>query len=152
MSNLFNEMMEEISEKDIKIADLEAKLTESENKVYELQTKLNLKEHAPAFCSLAGRDCEVLGKVDQLKQQLEEEKNRSKKLNHEAQKYYEDAYCNNFQNQKAIAELEKVKTLFKEEFKDKWLEDCGIDYYEWSNYDTAITIIDQQIAQLKGEK
>ena len=51
-------------------ADLEAKLAESENKFYELQTKLNLKEYAPAFCSLTGGDCETLGKVDQLKQQL----------------------------------------------------------------------------------
>ena len=55
-----------------KITDLEAKLAESENKIYELITKLNMKEYAPAFCSLAGRDCEALGKLDQLKQQLEE--------------------------------------------------------------------------------
>lgn len=55
-------------------------------------------------------------------------------------------------NQTAIAELEKVKTLFKEEFKDKWVEDCGIDYCEWSNYDTAINIIDQQITELEGGK
>lgn len=54
----------------------------------------------------------------QLKQQLvEKEKElaymtkQAKKFNNEAQKYYEDAYCNSFQNQKAIAELEKVKNF-----------------------------------------
>lgn len=54
--------------------------------------------------------------IQQLKQQLvEKEKElvymtkQAKKFNNEAQKYYEDAYCNSFQNQKAIAELEKVE-------------------------------------------
>ena len=42
------------------IADLEAKLAESENKIYELMTKLNMKEYAPVFCRLAGRECEEL--------------------------------------------------------------------------------------------
>jgi septal ring factor EnvC (AmiA/AmiB activator) len=37
--------------------------------------------------------------IERLREQLAEEKNRNKKLNHEAQKYYEDAYCNGFQNQ-----------------------------------------------------
>ena len=55
-----------------RIADLEAKLAESENKIYELTTKLNMKEYAPVFCRLAGRECEELGTVDQLKQQLAE--------------------------------------------------------------------------------
>lgn len=50
----------------IEIADLEAKLAESERKNFELLTKLNLKEYAPAFCKLAGRDCEWLGKEKQL--------------------------------------------------------------------------------------
>ena len=55
---------------------------------------------------------------NQLKQQLvEKEKElaymtkQAKKFNNEAQKYYEDAYCNSFQNQKAIAELKKVKNF-----------------------------------------
>ena len=53
-----------------KISDLEAKLAESERKNFELLTKLNLKEYAPAFCTLADRDCEALGQVKKLKQQL----------------------------------------------------------------------------------
>lgn len=48
------------------LADLKAKLAESERKNFELLTKLNLKEYAPAFCKLAGRDCEWLGKEKQL--------------------------------------------------------------------------------------
>lgn len=51
------------------------------------------------------------------KQLVEKEKElaymtkQAKKFNNEAQKYYEDAYCNSFQNQKAIVELEKVKNF-----------------------------------------
>ena len=49
---------------------LEAKLAESERKNFELLTKLNLKEYAPAFCTLADRDCEALGQIEELKHQL----------------------------------------------------------------------------------
>lgn len=55
-----------IGDQSKEIADLEAKLAESERKNFELLTKLNLKEYAPAFCKLAGRDCEWLGKEKQL--------------------------------------------------------------------------------------
>ena len=54
------------------LAELEAKLAESERKNFELLTKLNLKEYAPAFCTLADRDCEALGQIERLKQQLAE--------------------------------------------------------------------------------
>lgn len=43
---------------------------------------------------------------------LTKEKERSKRLNYEAQKYYEDAYCNNFQNEKAITELNNILDTF----------------------------------------
>ena len=33
---------------------------------------------------------------------------QAKKFNNEAQKYYEDAYCNNYQNQKVIKELNSI--------------------------------------------
>ena len=56
--------------------------------------------------------------IANLKSKLAEEKNRNKKLNHEAQKYYEDAYCNGFQNQTAIAKLEKVVEFMKT--RDEW--------------------------------
>ena len=82
----------------------------------------------------------------QLKRQIAEKEKelaymikQAKKFNNEAQKYYEDAYCNSFQNQKAIAELEKVK---------EWLEPKYFDY-EQINYLTRI--IDNQIKELKGE-
>lgn len=82
----------------------------------------------------------------QLKQQLvEKEKElaymtkQAKKFNNEAQKYYEDAYCNSFQNQKAIAELEKVRTFITVN-------------NEPTGKMTAITrFINRQIKTLKGE-
>ena len=51
---------------------LKQQLAESERKNFELLTKLNLKEYAPAFCTLADRDCEALGQIEELKQQLAE--------------------------------------------------------------------------------
>lgn len=84
----------------------------------------------------------------QLKQQLvEKEKElaymtkQAKKFNNEAQKYYEDAYCNSFQNQKAITELEKVKkTLSAYVRADHIIWDFNVN-----------EVIDQQIKELKGE-
>ena len=61
-----------LNKQDKQIADLEAKLAESERKNFELLTKLNLKEYAPAFCTLADRDCEALGQIAELQKQLEE--------------------------------------------------------------------------------
>lgn len=81
---------------------------------------------------------------DKLEQQLQEEKNRSKKLNHEAQKYYEDAYCNGIQNQTAIAELEKAKEFIR--------EFVGINNVKFICTTTITEQLDQQIAELKGEK
>lgn len=82
----------------------------------------------------------------QLKQQLvEKEKElaymtkQAKKFNNEAQKYYEDAYCNSFQNQKAIAELERLKEEFNGAFSFSTQQEMFDKY------------IDQQIAELKGE-
>ena len=50
--------------------ELKERLAESERKNFELLTKLNLKEYAPAFCTLADRDCEALGQIEELKHQL----------------------------------------------------------------------------------
>ena len=55
-----------------KVADLEAKLAESEKKNFELVAKIKLKEHTPAFCTLADRDCEALSKIAELQKQLAE--------------------------------------------------------------------------------
>lgn len=93
-----------------KIADLEAKLAESEKTADEFHDKLldEMQNRVDREVELTNCLNNVVDERDQLKQQLEEEKNRNKKLNHEAQKYYEDAYCNGFQNQKAIAVLEEM--------------------------------------------
>lgn len=92
--------------------------------------------------------------VAALENKLAEEKTRNKKLNYEAQKYYEDAYCNGFQNQTAIVELEKVKDLAEDllrtfcqsreyqniRFRGRRL----IEYYD------LIQGVDKQIKALKG--
>ena len=64
------QVCELLEQKDQRIAELEAKLAESEKKNFELVAKLNLKEHKPAFCILANRDCEALGQVEELQKQL----------------------------------------------------------------------------------
>ena len=67
--------MQENDNKDKTISDLEAKLAESEKKNFELIAKLNLKEHRPAFCTLADRECEVLGKLEEKQKEIEIVKN-----------------------------------------------------------------------------
>ena len=61
-----------IKDQSKQIADLEAKLAESKKKNFELVAKIKLKEHTPAFCTLADRDCEALGKIAELQKQLAE--------------------------------------------------------------------------------
>lgn len=130
--------VEVLNEQDQKIKDLETKLAEIQN------------DRVGDVIINAGK------KIKELQQQLAEEKNRNKKLNHEAQKYYEDAYCKNFQNQKAIRELEKVKRFLLEKIAEK--QSC----FDSGNYndfaDGVKTIcelmlisIDNQIKSLKGE-
>ena len=67
-TDMWNKMIEQQD----KISDLEAKLAESEKKNFELVAKIKLKEHTPAFCTLADRDCEALGKIAELQKQLAE--------------------------------------------------------------------------------
>ena len=107
-----------------KIAELESKLAESVEIINEWM-KLNIEKSA---------------EIHRLKQLITEEKNRNKKLNHEAQKYYEDAYCNGFQNKKAIEELERLKEGFNGAFSLSTQQEMFDKY------------IDQQIKSLKGEK
>ena len=185
--------------------DLEAKLSESEKKNFELIAKLNLKEHRPAFCTLADRECEALGQVEELKQQLslyeqsnkvlndqlnkstehigeledyytgytealvtenlelkeqlsEKEKEiaymtkQAKKFNNEAQKYFEDAYCNDTIYQDkisfALEELEKAKET-TECVLDNALKNSSLNQ---SYYDRLLDEIDNQIKLLKGGK
>lgn len=110
-----------LNEQDQKIKDLEAKLAESKRNnlilysmLYQTLEKQGCDNIPSEINQMTGLMLEKQAdwfkgnrNYDQLKQQLAEEKNRNKKLNHEAQKYYEDAYCNDFQNQKAIWECKK---------------------------------------------
>ena len=174
LENNLNKREEKLCDK---ITDLEAKLAESERKNFELLTKLNLKEYAPAFCTLADRDCEALGQIERLKQQLAEkdaeirvvysfrkqkcdnlqkalaEKERQvKKLNLEAQKYFEDAYCNDFHNQDKISFcIEKFQET-KKSLRDKVFLMGNDTHYYLQNailWQDVVAIIDNQIASLK---
>ena len=74
MSDLFNEMMEEISEKDKKIADLEAKLAEKEKEKIEFAIK-QLKEANRKMDKLVGYcDYKVWENFDQQIKSLKGEK------------------------------------------------------------------------------
>ena len=121
------------------VADLEAKLAESESKSYTLES----------YNNFVNNQCKKLIKENkQLKQQLAEKDNKIKKLNIEAQKYYEDAYCNDFHKQDKIsfAVEQIVKT---KETLIKFLQDEGFYENEW--YD-LFDKIDNQIKAIKGEK
>ena len=88
-----------------------------------------------------------------LEAKLAEKDKRIKKLNLEAQKYYEDAYCNDFHNQDkisfAIAKLEKVK----ENIKKVPITDFDLSgNFEKIYKQDAVSQIDNQIKSLKGEE
>lgn len=121
-----------------KIIDLEAKLAESEKKNFELIAKLNLKEHRPAFCTLADRECEALGEVEELKQQLadkQEEINKLQTFNKSLNSIKEDM----------CKRLELIRTSSKKDYirnmeqqlaeKDEEIESLTTDLQE------ALTII-----------
>ena len=164
-SDMMSDICSLLNKQDKQLADLEAKLAESEKLIEELKgERLSFYtddvrqtqvingvhfdiEHLLVFSEYVEHENWVKAdkdkEIDQLKQQLAEEKNRSKKLNYEAQKYYEDAYCNGFQNQKAIEELIKVQ---------KYISDNAV-YIEEECFAREINDqIDQQIKSLKGEK
>ena len=99
-------------------------------------------------------------KYQEIKKQLAEKERQVKKLNNEAQKYFEDAYCNDFHNQDkisfAVEQLEKVK-----EFVSRQLfittKDCSdLDEAEAKGCnelrEETIKEIDNQIKELKGGK
>ena len=93
---------------------------------------------------------------EELKQQLAEKDEeiayltkQVKKFNNEAQKYFEDAYCNDFHNQDKISfcieQLEKVKET-TECILDNALKNSSLNQ---SYYDRLLDEIDNQIKQLK---
>ena len=89
-------------------------------------------------------------KVADLEAKLAEKDKRIKKLNLEAQKYYEDAYCNDFHNQDkisfAVEQLEKVKEFFLEEHRD---EEMDTDYIITKDAGEIADYLLDQIKQLK---
>ena len=125
-----------------------------EKERYELFGEHCIKDNNPdARCQLldAYLACVILNEQDkenhQLKQQLAEKERQVKKLNNETQKYFEDAYCNDFHNQDkisfAVEQLEKVKSAFG-------LINSKLDKVE--TIKEYIHYIDHQINELKELK
>ena len=108
-----------------KISDLEAKLAESEEQLKEELVEKKCLERALSACNRQNDEfAEMIKKLvsekEELKQQLAEKDKelaymteQAKKFNNEAQKYFEDAYCNDFHKRDkisfAVEQLEKVK-------------------------------------------
>jgi predicted RNase H-like nuclease (RuvC/YqgF family) len=152
VSSLFDEMMEEICEKNQKIADLEAKLAESEKKAYS-------RGH-----SQRAIDNEI--KVNALREDVSNKEKRIIELKQklaEKEKQIEDysAFFNQLFNQDkiefAIAELEKVKELLLENLYDLYSKPSEIWDKYGDLYDVVVEgginkTIDDQIKQLKEGK
>ena len=131
-----------------------------EKERFELFGKHCIKDNNPdARCQLLDTyvACVILNEQDkenqQLKKQLAEKEEeiayltkQVKKFNNEAQKYFEDAYCNDFHNQDkidfAVEQLEKVKSAFG-------LINSKLDKVE--TIKEYIHYIDHQINELKGK-
>ena len=138
--------------------ELEEKLKEVEGQyAYECECNKQFvecqNENEKLKQQLAEKDAEIRvvysfrkQKCDNLQKALAEKERQVKKLNNEAQKYFEDAYCNDFHNQDkisfAIAELEKVKSAFG-------LINSKLDKVE--TIKEYIHYIDHQINELKGK-
>ena len=168
------EVFEELRTELRQFADLEAKLAESEKKNFELVAKLNLKEHKPAFCTLADRDCEAVGKIAELQKQLAEKD----KAIENWQTIYESVVqtCHNDKEEierlnkklaekdKKIEKLNACVDFYKSyyiSFKDKVIDelekvkryiDDNAYYVEEDNFGIEINeYIDTQINELKGK-
>lgn len=100
------EVFEELRTELRQLADLETKLAESEEQLKEELVEKKGLERALSACNRQNDEfAEMIKKLvrekEELKQQLAEKdkeieyyKKQAKKLNNEAQKYFEDAYCN----------------------------------------------------------
>ena len=119
----------------------------------------NVEEHKPVYCTLAGTECEYLGKVEELKQQLAEKDKEIERLNTIKNNAIECADLFKValsvrQKDLAIQELEKVKKLLLEESKRyPIVYDITDDLVGGAiDKDKTFEIIDNQIKELKGEK
>ena len=115
-----------------KVSDLEAKLAEKEKQIEELKYKFDIR----------AMDLRLINNERmELKQQLAEYEKLMKKLNNEAQRYFEDAYCNDTIYQDKISfcieQLEKVKEFL---------------YLSVVDNEEIVQQINRQINQLKEGK
>lgn len=142
------------------VSDLETKLAESEKKNFELVATINLKEHKPAFCTLADRDCEALGQVEELKQQLAEKNKEIENI-----KLCRCVNCKNeyeFMLEGLVEDLEKQidkddqdKISFAitqlEKIKDKFREIYDKNRKHHLSVVKCYELVDEQIAELSNE-
>ena len=134
--------VEIISNKDQQLADLEAKLAESERKNFELLTKLNLKEYAPAFCTLADRDCEALGQIERLKQRLADKEKEIESL-----KDNWNVLCDYLGDCVVKYDEEDVNGIYGEV-----LDKVNIlKRYDYKRYQDKISFTIQQLEKVKNE-
>ena len=153
------------------IADLEAKLTESEEQLKEELVEKKGLERALSACNRQNDEfADIIKKLvkdkEELKQQLAEKDKelaymteQAKKFNNEAQKYFEDAYCNDFHKQDkisfAIEQLEEVKEFVSRQLfiTTKGCSDLDEAEAKGCNElrEETIKEIDNQINELKGE-
>ena len=162
-----------------KIKDLETKLAEKEKEIEELKGK-RLKfynddvrrtqvingvhfdiEQLLVFSEYVEHEKLVISnrdkEIEELKQQLAEKDEeiayltkQVKKFNNEAQKYFEDAYCNDFHKRDkisfAVEQLEQIRKEFEIKFKGcKWEDKMLVGKF----CNITNEIIDNQIKSLK---
>lgn len=131
-----------------------------EKERFELFGKHCIKDNNPdARCQLLDTymACVILNEQDkenqQLKKQLAEKDEeiayltkQVKKFNNEAQKYFEDAYCNDFHNQDKISfAIEQLDNFLKIIHSHEKI------YLSLNDFKIINEIFEQQIKQLKGE-
>ena len=145
------------------IADLDAQIAESEKQLKEELVEKKGLERALSACNRQNDEfAEMIKKLvsekEELKQQLAEKDKelaymteQAKKFNNEAQKYFEDAYCNDFHKRDkisfAIEELEQIRKEFEIKFKGcKWEDKMLVGKF----CNITNEIIDNQIKELKA--
>lgn len=122
-------------------------------------SKYETEEHKPAYCTLAGTECEYLGNVHELKQQLVEKDKEIEKLKITKNNAIECADLFKValsvrQKDLAIQELEKVKELLITESKRyPIVYDITNDLVGGAiDKNKVFETLDNQIKELKGEK
>lgn len=168
----------DVTNKENRIKELKQQLAEKDKKIMELEYEKILSENKPAFCKLSGKDCEVLGKLEELKQQLAESeayiqgnvpklieanKMMSKQLaekDEEAQEIYEmynqerkKNWLYNRKNQDkisfAVDKLTEVKEFFLKEHRN---EEMDTDYIITKDAWQIAEYLLNQIKRLKEMK